>query len=378
MKKTLLILAALFFSGFISAQMSDLATRNCVAPEGFCGEYNYTNNDMDQYFGTSLRWENPSSDFWFHYDEEPMAGAVSVDRWGIKIPRETFNGNPCAMTRIMFYKTGCQNQEGRYYIGVYFGEEDMPTTLMYVTSYAVEPGADEWVELEMLTPVYCTSSESVWVIMWTDGLSDVSAYCPSANDPNARWAWLPEYGWHDYLATSGVGGDWMVRAYFMSESKEGNKISHFNIYRGETLESMAQIAETGAYSCFYYDTLTASPGEYYYRLTASYEDGCESVYALDKDNPENDYVHIYATEVATHGKSLVSVYPNPSKERIVIQGINAVEVRMFNTIGQRVATATVAGGETLQVDIATLPAGVYFVNVIDTEGRKCVRKVVKE
>ena len=51
---------------------------------------------------------------------------------------------------------------------------------------------------------------------------------------------------------------------------------------------------------------------------------------------------------------------------------------MFNTIGQRVATATGAGGETLQVDIATLPAGVYFVNVIDTEGRKCVRKVVKE
>ena len=35
-------------------------------------------------------------------------------------------------------------------------------------------------------------------------------------------------------------------------------------------------------------------------------------------------------------------------------------------------------GETLQIDIANLPAGVYFVNIMDEEGRKCVRKVVKE
>jgi hypothetical protein len=50
---------------------------------------------------------------------------------------------------------------------------------------------------------------------------------------------------------------------------------------------------------------------------------------------------------------------------------------VFNTLGQQVATAT-GEGETLQIDIANLPIGVYFVNVTDGEGRKCVRKVVKE
>jgi hypothetical protein len=30
------------------------------------------------------------------------------------------------------------------------------------------------------------------------------------------------------------------------------------------------------------------------------------------------------------------------------------------------------------VDISALPAGVYFVNLTDAEGRKCVKKVVKE
>ena len=32
----------------------------------------------------------------------------------------------------------------------------------------------------------------------------------------------------------------------------------------------------------------------------------------------------------------------------------------------------------MQIDIANLPTGIYFVNITDSEGRKCVRKVVKE
>jgi len=35
-------------------------------------------------------------------------------------------------------------------------------------------------------------------------------------------------------------------------------------------------------------------------------------------------------------------------------------------------------GNELRIDMAALPAGVYFVNVTNEEGRKCVRKVVKE
>ncbi|MBR5082589.1 MAG: T9SS type A sorting domain-containing protein [Bacteroidales bacterium] len=35
-------------------------------------------------------------------------------------------------------------------------------------------------------------------------------------------------------------------------------------------------------------------------------------------------------------------------------------------------------GNKLNIDIAVLPAGIYFVSVTDKEGRKSVQKVVKE
>ena len=62
---------------------------------------------------------------------------------------------------------------------------------------------------------------------------------------------------------------------------------------------------------------------------------------------------------------------------VTITGKNLKSAEVLNTLGQRVAKVQ-DKGETLQVDIAKLPAGVYFVNVMDEEGRKCVRKVVKE
>jgi len=75
--------------------------------------------------------------------------------------------------------------------------------------------------------------------------------------------------------------------------------------------------------------------------------------------------------------AFVSVHPNPTTDQINITGMNLNQAEVLNTLGQRVATAT-GKGETLHIDISHLPAGVYFVNVSDSEGRKFVRKVVKE
>jgi hypothetical protein len=76
-------------------------------------------------------------------------------------------------------------------------------------------------------------------------------------------------------------------------------------------------------------------------------------------------------------RAFATVYPNPTTGLVTINGTDLKQAEVLNTLGQHVATTT-GEGETLQVDISGLPAGVYFVNVTDKDGRKCVRKVVKE
>ena len=75
--------------------------------------------------------------------------------------------------------------------------------------------------------------------------------------------------------------------------------------------------------------------------------------------------------------AFATLHPNPTTGQVTIMGQDLKAAEVFNTLGQQVATAS-GEGETLHIDIASLPAGIYFVNVTDGEGRKCVKKVVKE
>ena len=84
----------------------------------------------------------------------------------------------------------------------------------------------------------------------------------------------------------------------------------------------------------------------------------------------DDIVENEATVFAT-------LHPNPTTGQVTIMGNDLKQAEVFNALGQRVATINGEGGQ-LTMDISKLPAGVYFVNVTDAEGRKCVKKVVKE
>ena len=79
----------------------------------------------------------------------------------------------------------------------------------------------------------------------------------------------------------------------------------------------------------------------------------------------------------TEATDFANVYPNPSCSIITVIGKDLKQAEVLNMLGQRVASAT-GHGETLHIDIANLPTGIYFVRITDEEGRKCVRKVVKE
>ncbi len=75
--------------------------------------------------------------------------------------------------------------------------------------------------------------------------------------------------------------------------------------------------------------------------------------------------------------AFATLHPNPTSGLVTITGQNIRQAVVFNTLGQQVAT-TQGEGDDLRIDMATLPIGVYFITVTDAEGRKCVKKVVKE
>ena len=82
-------------------------------------------------------------------------------------------------------------------------------------------------------------------------------------------------------------------------------------------------------------------------------------------------------DIEEKGSLVCDLYPNPASSQFTITGKDLKIAQVFNTLGQSVATAK-GEGERLTVDISNLPAGIYFVNITDGEGRKCVKKVVKE
>ena len=71
----------------------------------------------------------------------------------------------------------------------------------------------------------------------------------------------------------------------------------------------------------------------------------------------------------------IYVYPNPAKDRVVIEGIEAAEVNVYNSIGQVVKTVH----DTNEIHVSDLPQGVYLLRIADAEGRNPTAHVaVKE
>lgn len=76
-------------------------------------------------------------------------------------------------------------------------------------------------------------------------------------------------------------------------------------------------------------------------------------------------------------ESMLTVYPNPARTTITITGENLRQIGVSNMLGQLVAIHQAEGSETI-IDISTLPAGIYFLDIINEEGKRCVRKLMKE
>ena len=101
-------------------------------------------------------------------------------------------------------------------------------------------------------------------------------------------------------------------------------------------------------------------------LLCEYKDG-EQVF----ENPEYNICYIDETSVQEQDLQHVSLYPNPAKETMLIEGAKVAEVQVYNALGQLVKTLRDAN----EIPVTDLPQGVYLLRITDAEGRNFLAKV---
>ncbi len=74
-----------------------------------------------------------------------------------------------------------------------------------------------------------------------------------------------------------------------------------------------------------------------------------------------DITNVQENKVVTE---TISVYPNPAKDIIRIDGIEPIEVQVYNALGQLVKTVRGAN----EISVAGLPTGVYLMRIMDEKG----------
>jgi hypothetical protein len=88
-------------------------------------------------------------------------------------------------------------------------------------------------------------------------------------------------------------------------------------------------------------------------------------------NPEYNTCTYPYDAVEENKDSEIALYPNPVRDRVVIEGIEVAEVEVYNTLGQMVKT--IQG--TNEISVADLPQGVYLLRIADAEGKVYTNKI---
>lgn len=93
---------------------------------------------------------------------------------------------------------------------------------------------------------------------------------------------------------------------------------------------------------------------------------CTTIYALAVSSAPN----------ALQEKEKVSweVYPNPAKDNVVVNNIEATKVQVYNILGQSVRTFS----NTNRINVGDLLEGIYLLRITDGKGNVYLERIVKE
>ena len=113
------------------------------------------------------------------------------------------------------------------------------------------------------------------------------------------------------------------------------------------------------------------------------EESFEITNIHENGNQLTFHVHFFEDAIDDHQfegpqcDERLAVHPNPTTDKLVVEGQEMQRVELFNTLGQCVLTHEVEQSEYAEISLAELPVGVYLLRVLKDGGSFSVQKVVK-
>lgn len=121
---------------------------------------------------------------------------------------------------------------------------------------------------------------------------------------------------------------------------------------------------------------------YSYRVSVNNPSNCrvvfDYVYCTIPDYPLRVGQTSFNWDLAEQESSADPVIqPNPTSGVFTLSCENLCQIDIYNAMGQHIVTRR-ASEDSIALDLGNQPSGVYFVSIIAQEGKRCVKKVVKQ
>ena len=112
-------------------------------------------------------------------------------------------------------------------------------------------------------------------------------------------------------------------------------------------------------------------------------DSCDNVYISNVDYNRirkitYPFCHYLSVGSISNQQIEVAIYPNPAYDVLIIDNLpTAANYTLFNVLGNIEQSGILKKGNN-SISIKALPGGVYILELIDDEGRRALKKIIKE
>ena len=195
---------------------------------------------------------------WIGYDDNKWAtsigtGSASPTYWGISFPVTTQYAG-LTLSKVSVFDAG-KGGNAQYTANIYLGGDTVPETLVSTQKFNLT-GKDQWVEVELSTPVAIDGTKPLWITLYCDQSVYPMSSSLRSEYSTADWLSLDGKKWqHAYEYD--LNASWMLRGYLEDADGEVRAMaergftSKYNVYKKElykkTVELVAENIEATEY-----------------------------------------------------------------------------------------------------------------------------------